>query len=184
MNRIACRFNKAIEQLDSIFYEASIETNEKKKEVLLSYLIIKLHDQWNTRCRQIILESYSHSVGRMTKYLRSHWGRRPMNNSWELDWHVPNNAIRAARLLDVPDLIQIQNAFGAVLYIEDIRWTRNAIVHNMPVSFAKFKTMTLSKYFMTNRQPHTLPLEINPHTGNTIYEDWCNDLSSALSYAL
>ncbi len=150
----------------------------------MSYIVIKLHDQWNYRSRQIVLQSYGHSETRMIEYLRNNWARRPMDIGWEPDWHIPSNAIRAARLLNVPDLIQIQDALGAVIYIEDIRWTRNAIVHNIPTSFTKYRNMALNKYLLSNMTPFNLPLERNPYTGNSIYEDWCSDLKNALRFAL
>jgi hypothetical protein len=184
VNHAALRFNKILDRLDALFLEASETQDMRNKELLLSYMIIKLHDQWNYRSRQIVLKSFGHSEGRMMEYLRNNWGIRPRDNSWEPDWHIPNNTIRAATLLNIPDLAQVQDALGAVIYIDDIRWTRNAIVHNIPASFAKYRNMTLSKYHLLNAMPFLLPMERNPITGNSIYEDWCDDLKNALRYAL
>lgn len=184
MNPPALRFSVVLDRLDSIFLKASSTADMLEKELFLSYLIVKLHDQWNFRSRQIILRSFGRSEGIMMKQLRNIWGRRAMDIGWEPDWHIPNNAIRAGRLLNVPDLVQIQNALGAVTYIDDIRWARNAIVHNIPTSFKKYKAMTLSKYRINNISPCFLPMELNPSTGNTIYEDWCLELKTALRFAL
>jgi hypothetical protein len=174
-----------LNRLDVLFREASATAELRKKEILLSYLVIKLHDQWNFRSRQIVQISYGKSEGAMVSFLRDNWStRRRMSARWEPDWHMPNNTIRAGRLLHIPNLFRLQNALGAVTYIDDIRWTRNAIVHNIPSSFGQYYTMTLSKYYLTNIEPSFLPLETNPNTGNTIYEDWCTDLRTALYIAL
>lgn len=171
MNHAALRFNRVLDRLDNIFYKASSSVDMREKELLLSYLVIRLHDQWNFRSRQIVLQSFGRSPRKMMNLLRQSWGRRVMDHGWEPDWHVPSNAIRAGRLLNIPDLTQVQNALGAVTYIDDVRWTRNAIVHNIPTSFNKYKKMALSKYQVADISPYLLPMEFNPATGNTIYED-------------
>jgi len=185
VNRPAVRFDAMLSRLDDLFHEASTTVELTKKEILLSYLVIKLHDQWNFRSRQVVQISYGKSQKKMIEFLRYHWStRKRMNAGWEPDWHIPNNAIRAGRLLNIPNLSQVQNALGAVTYIDDIRWTRNAIVHNIPTSFSRFHSMTLRKYFLSNIKPSFLPLEMNPITGNSLYEDWCTDLRNALHIAL
>jgi hypothetical protein len=185
VNRPAVRFDAMLNRLDNLFHEAATTLDLKRKEILLSYLVIKLHDQWNFRSRQVVQISYGKSSKKMIEFLRYNWSaRRHMNAGWEPDWHIPTNAIRAGKLLNIPNLSQVQNALGAITYIDDVRWTRNAIVHNLPTSFSKFHSMTLSKYFLSNIQPSFLPLERNPFTGNSIYEDWCTDLRDALHTAL
>jgi len=185
MNRPALRFEAVLRQLDEIFHEASVATEVKDQRVLLSYLVFKIHDQWNFRSRQIVLIGYGKSEKRMIKFLRSHWSpRKIMDAGWEPDWHIPTNTIRAGRLLNIPKLGQLQGALGAVTTVDDIRWTRNAIVHNIPAAFNKYHAMTLSKYLVFKTEPALLPLETNPQTGHSIYEDWCSDLLSALRIAL
>jgi hypothetical protein len=148
-------------------------------------IVLKLHDQWNYRCRQIVQESFGRSEKMMLKILQAGWStRRPMNSYWEPDWHIPSNAIRAATILNVPALNQITNAIGAVTYIDDIRWTRNAIAHNIPVSFRKYRTMALSNYHFRDLMPYELPIQLNFSTGQSIYEDWCEQLYIALKNAL
>ena len=90
----------------------------------------------------------------------------------------------AAELLSVPDLLQIQSAIGAVTYADDISWTRNAIVHNSPAAFSRYERMALEKYLVRDIMPYRLPLETNAVTGNSIYEDWCDELKTALQLAL
>ncbi len=120
----------------------------------------------------------------MMKDLRQLWStKRHMDYTWEPDWHITTNTIRAAELLNVTGLPQIQNALGAVTYIDDVRWTRNAIVHNIPQSFFKFKNMALNKYHLKNISPFEIILQTNPKTGNTVYQDWCDELSIALTNA-
>jgi hypothetical protein len=170
--RAALRFEAVLRFLDGLFLEASATSDSVHKEVLLSYVVIKLHDQWNFRSRQIIHLSYGKSQAKMMNYLRRNWSpRKNMNKSWEPDWHIPGNTIRAGRLLNIPNLAKVQNALGAGIYVDDIRWTRNAIVHNIPLSYGKFRSMCLRRYFVRNISPSDLPLEINPVSGNTIYQD-------------
>ena len=183
MNKPALRFAQVIRKLDSVFREASALVDENRREQLLSYVVLKIHDQWNFRCRQIVFESFGRSEKQMSETLRGRWGRSAMSTGWEPDWHIPDVAIRAARILNVPDFVSIQNALGAVTVIEDVRWTRNAIAHNIPVSFIKFRKMALSKYRIRNVMPYRLILEPNPVSGNTIYEDWCAELVGALQVA-
>lgn len=104
-----------------------------------------------------------------------------MNAGWEPDWHVPANAIRAARLLGVQRLSDIQNALGAVTKIEEVRRTRNAIVHNIPASFQKYRTIVRNNYGQINIPPYDILFQRNQATGRTIYEDWCDDLLQAIS---
>jgi len=184
MNRPALRFAEVIERLDKLVQEASTAQDEKHKEILLSFVVVKLHDQWNFRSRQIVLESFGRSEEAMTETIRRNWGITVRDKGFEPDWHIPSNTIKAACLLKVPDLTQIQDAIGSVIYIDDIRWTRNAIAHNIPTSFTKYRQMTLSKYQIQDVMPYRLPLETNAETGNSIYEDWCNELGNALRFAL
>jgi len=185
VNRPALRFDAVLNRLDALFLEASATGEVTRSEIILSYLVIKLHDQWNFRSRQIVQASSGQSEKKMMNILRHKWSpKKNIAADWEPDWHIPNCAICAAKLLNIPNFSQLQDALGAVTYIEDIRRTRNAIVHNVPGAFTKFRSMTLSKYFLSNIEPCFLPLEINPHTGRSIYGDWCADLRAALQIAL
>jgi hypothetical protein len=110
--------------------------------------------------------------------------RKKMDKNWEPDWHIPNVSIRAAKILALPNYITLQNVFGAITCIDDIRWTRNAIVHNIPCSYQKYKEMALNKYRITNVEPAYLLQEVNPKTGNTIYQDWCTEIINVLNIAM
>jgi|GEM_PF-3051390 len=184
MNKPALRFIATIKKLDTIFKDATSSSDIVKKELYYSFIIIKIHDQWNYRSRQIVIQDSGRKESEATNYLRLKWGRKKMDNYWEPDWHIPANAIRAARLLNVPNLSNIQNALGAVTCIDDIRWTRNAVVHNIPTSFEKYNNMLLRNYHIVKVPPYSLLNEINPLTGNTIYEDWSNELKIALCNAI
>ncbi len=181
MNRSAIRFKTVLNYLDNVFIKASHCTDQKEQEILCSFIIIRLHDQWNFRSRQVVLDNYSKSESCMINFLRSNWGRRQMDVGWEPDWHIPSNAIRAARLLDVKCFSDIQNALGSVTKIDEVRWTRNAIVHNVPTSFQKYRTIVRNNYGEVGIEPHKILFHRNPTTGKTIYEDWCQDLVNAIS---
>jgi len=185
MNRVALRFACSIRKLDEIYRKAVFTPDEVDREILLSFLVIKLHDQWNFRSRQIVLESFGKAEGTMTEYLRTHWSnRKPMDIGWEPDWHIPTNAIRAATLLGVPGVVRITNALGAVTVIEDIRWTRNAIAHNIPTSFSKYHSKITRRRSLGALMPYRLPTETNPASGRSFYEDWCDELYNAISIAI
>ncbi|NJM11556.1 MAG: hypothetical protein HC889_06445 [Synechococcaceae cyanobacterium SM1_2_3] len=118
---------------------------------------------------------------KMMEILRRNWSaKKKMHIDWEPDWHIPNNAIRAGRLLNIPNLPRVQDALGSVTYIDDIRWTRNAIVHNIPIAYGKYRDMSLRKYYIRDIAPSLLPLETNPASGNSVYQDWCDELRNAL----
>jgi hypothetical protein len=181
MNHPTLRFMDTLERLDRVFVECNLLTDEKRKEILLSWLVVKLHDQWNYRTRQVVLTSFGQSERVMLEILRTKWSiNKPMPNNWEPDWHMPQVAIRAATLLNVPDIGQIQYALGAVTIIDDLRCARNAIVHNIPAAYAKYRNMVLSKYGLRNIPPHLFSCATNPNTGNTLYEEWCDELTTAL----
>ena len=185
MNKPSLRFDGVIAKLDTIFRYGNSSLSEVEREKAFSFILIKLHDQWNFRLRQIILLDSKLTEKKMMEILRYSWSNtRTMDRYWEPDWHIASNTIRAGRLLNVPNIIGIQNSIGAVTYIDDIRWTRNAVVHNIPSSFLRYRNMTLNKYNIRNVMPYQLLNQINPITNNTIYEDWCTELSIALKNAL
>ena len=181
MNRVAIRFEAGLKLLDNLFIKAANCTDPKEREILCSFIIIKLHDQWNFRSRQIVLENYGKSETNMIEFLRSNWSRKRMGAGWEPDWHIPANAIRAASLLGVARLADIQNALGSVTKIDEVRWTRNAIVHNIPTSFQKYRTIVRNNYGQVGIAPHDILFLRNSASGKTIYEDWCNELTQAIS---
>lgn len=119
----------------------------------------------------------------MLASLRESWATKKMHSSWEPDWHIPANTIRAATLLNVPHIATIDAALGAVTFVDDLRWTRNAIVHNVPMAFSKYRAVALNRYALVNVPPHQFIAETNPISGRSLYEDWCEELSLALELA-
>lgn len=184
MNRPAQRFTEAIERFDRLVQEASMTQDEQKKEILLSFVVFRLHDEWNLQSCQIVLESYGEPEEEMREFLRHNWGEKTQKEDWELAWHVPGQAIRAAELLNVPDLVRIRNAIGSVTCADHLCWTRNAIVHSSSAALSRYKRMVLEKYLLRDVVPYRLPLETNMTTGNSIYGDWCDELGGALQLAL
>lgn len=184
MNRPAQRFMEAVERFDRLVQEASMTQDEEKKEILLSFVVFKLHDQWNFQSCQIVLESYGGSEQEMREFLQRNWGKKPQGEDWEIAWHVPKDAIRAAQLLNVPDFVQIRDSIGSVTCADDLCWTRNAIVHSGPVALARYEEMALNKYLLRDVVPCGLLLETNARSGNLIYGEWCDELGGALRLAL
>jgi hypothetical protein len=185
MNKPTIRFMAAIKHMNKLFSYSALETDISKKEAVLSFITIKLHDQWNFRCRQLVLLGYGRTQTEMLKKLRKIWSSsKVMDNNWEPDWHIPSNSIRAAKLLSARNMVSIQNALGSITCIDDIRWTRNAIVHNIPNSYIKYKAMTQLKYGLKNIEPYNLILQYDHHINKTIYQYWCEEILNALKYAI
>ena len=184
MNRPAQQFKEATERLDRLVREASVTEDEEMREVLLTFVVIKLHDQWDLESYQIVLKSYGRSDQEMIESLRYSWGQKPQKKDWKIAWHAPVEAIRAAEKLNVPDFVQIRDALGSVTCADDLSWTRNAIVHSASTELSRYKGMALDKYFLQDVAPYRLPIETNAATGNLIYEDWRNELGIALQLAL
>jgi len=186
MNKPAIRFEQLLRRLDELFRLALRVTRSPYREIFLSLIVVKLHDQWNFRSRQIILFSYKKSEKAMLEYLRKNWKtpRGVMDNSWEPYWHIPRESIRAGTILRIGNLSKVQDSFGAVMCVDELRWTRNAIVHNNPKAFGKYRETILNQYKLKNIPPHEIITYRNPKTGNTIYEDWSHELLLALSAAI
>jgi hypothetical protein len=184
MNGPALRFMEVTKRLDKLVQEALKMQDEERKEILLSFVLFRLLDEWGVQSCRIVLESYGGAEAAMRESLRHSWGTKPQKEDWEPSWHVPEKAMRAAELLGVPDLDRIQGTIGSVIYADDLRCTRNAVVHSGPVALGRYEEMALDRYLLRNIVPYGMPLQTNYRTGKPIYEDWCDELQDALQLAL
>jgi hypothetical protein len=170
----------------------------------LCFAVIKLHDQWNYRSREIVLLSCIGNCHTLTgkrlarstilsglceplAYLRENWAshtHKNMGSSWEPDWHVPSNTIRAASMLRCCNVAEIQNAFGAITIIEDVRNTRNVIVHALPKTFIKYKETQKRHYIGNKVEPIDFVLYRLEGTGPLMIDYWMDQMQQCFKAAI
>jgi len=154
--RISGRFDQACAFIDRrIAYALKLDASDSIIATsIISFCVIKLHDQWNARCRELIIKSAMGNYRTLTgtilskstaiyplQELRNRWSsRRTMDISWEPDWHVPAVSERAARLLNISNYNTVSNAISALTIIDELRWTRNAIAHELPRTYRMFRS--------------------------------------------
>lgn len=165
---------------------------------IIAFCVIKLHDQWNARCRELILKSAlgncSTLSGRMLpgstsinplQQLRNTWSpRKAMDVSWEPEWHVPAVSERAARLLNIANYSTVANAISAITVIEDLRWTRNSMVHELPRTYRMFRVAQLMRFNPAKYCPSDYAVQRIPGTINLIIDGWMDELKLALRAAI
>ena len=175
-----------------------IKDNPVEANWLISYSVIKLHDQWNARCREIVIKScqggYRTKRGTLLSrsvkenpldYLRNNWARTTvMGSNWEPDWHIPSNTIRAASLLNVQNLAEIQNALGAITVIDELRWTRNAMVHQLPHTFGQYRLISNNRSLSHITEPANLAIHRDVTSQKLIIDIWEEELTIALNAAI
>ncbi len=205
LGKIAQRFRRARSHIDRLVAHAlRVRASDFLHfDALINSAIILLHDQWNARCRELVIKSslggYRTIRGSTIpkaptvrtavdplKFLRSNWTVRPGNNmqpSWEPDWHVPATSIRAADKLQIANYTTVANALGAISIIDDLRWTRNAVAHKLPHTMGLFKGVQLRLLGRTIRYPSMLPTERQGVTGPLLIDAWMNDIETCLILA-
>jgi hypothetical protein len=198
--KISYRFEQACSFIDNkMTYALSIYlTNPVIAESLISFCVVKLHDQWNARCRELITKSalgnyrtLSGSVLPRTaktnplQQLRNVWSsKKAMDASWEPDWHVPNVSVRAADLLKIRNYDTVANAISALTLVDDLRWTRNVVVHELPRTYYKFRTIQSTKFNPPIFCAPAYVVQRIPGTTNLIIDSWMNELKLALRAAI
>jgi hypothetical protein len=194
------RFDKQCSEINYFVRKALRHRPNRTRafKVYTAHAVIKLHDAWASRCRELIVKSSiggyqtlsgisltrSAVLGRSidpVAWLRDNWTTKRMSNTWEPDWHLPDQAIRAARLLGVANYVTIMNGLGAITITNQVRFTRNALVHSLPVIFGRYRD-----------QIHTLGLPHNTdlydfiymridHTGVMFIDDWMDKMKLCLT---
>jgi len=201
LGKISARFEKICFAIDKrIEYALKIySSNDVISKSIISFCVIKLHDQWNARCRELILKSamgnYKTLSGRILprsatinplQQLRKTWStRKSMEVSWEPDWHVPNVSVRAAQLLRIANYNEVSNAISALTIIDDLRWTRNAIAHELPLTYQMFHNNQSARFGPPRYSPSDYAIQRIPRTPNIIIIDnWITELKLALRAAV
>jgi hypothetical protein len=118
------------------------------------------------------------------EYLRLHWGRRRMDPSWEPDWHVPSVSIRAARLLGNNNVASLTTGLGAITIVDQVRFARNVVCHNLPSIWSQFNAMTLNTQFRKYKNVEDYITDIYQGTYIPVLEYWIVEFRTALALAL
>lgn len=198
--RIIHRFDQACSALDhKLNYALTLyPTNHVIAESVIAYCVIKLHDQWNARCRELIVKSalgnYRTLSGMVLprtvradplQSLRNVWARnKAMDLSWEPDWHVPAVSVRAAGLLGIANYQTVANAISAVTVVDGLRWTRNAIVHELPRTYQMFRGIQCGWFNPPTFSPLNYAVQRIPGTTDLIIDSWMNELKLSLRAAV
>jgi hypothetical protein len=198
--RITGRFEQACLSLDQkVAYALTIyPLNPVIAKSIIAFCIIKLHDQWNTRCRELILKSALGNCKTLSgttlprsvtdnpvQKLRNVWSRnKPMDASWEPDWHVPAVSVRAADLLGIANYQTVANAISAVTVVDSLRRTRNVIAHELPRTYQMFRNIQSGWFNPPSYCPTDYAIQRIPGTADLIIEGWMNELKLALRAAI
>lgn len=198
--RIACRFEQACLALDQkVAYALTLyPSNPVIAKSIIAYCIIKLHDQWNSRCRELILKSALGNCRTLSgtllpratpinpvQKLRNIWSRnKPMDVSWEPDWHVPAVSVRAATLLGIANSQTVTNAISAVTIVDSLRWTRNVVTHELPRTYKMFRKIQSSLFNPPSLCPSDYVIQRIPGTTDLIIDIWMDEMKLALRAAI
>jgi hypothetical protein len=171
-------------------------------DALIERVVIGLHDSFALAARNIILDSATGKnvtrTGRqLTRtgalvgfaspldFLRHRWAHnKKMQNSWEPDWFMPDNSIRAATLLQVANEVEITNGLGALININRLRATRNTIVHCLPNTWQRFRDLNDLLGFHPMRLPSDLVISYDPNTQNRYIDDWGAEIEDSIVIAI
>lgn len=198
--KVAAGFERACDRIDSrvTFALALPPEQVLVKRFIVSMCVVKLHDQWNVRCREIILKS---AIGRhrtlsgvsLHRVVRDHpierlrrcWSnKKPMDSSWEPDWHMPAVSARAASLLKIQNETTVTNAITAITTIEELRWTRNAIAHELPRSYEMFRKIMSNRVVSGKCCPADFAVRRLENSTDLVIDAWIKELKLALRAAI
>lgn len=197
--RISGRFDQACASIDRrIAYALKLDASDALiAGSIISFCVIKLHDQWNARCRELIIKSAMGNHRTLTgtilpksipinplQQLRKSWARRPMSNTWEPDWHVPAVSDRAARLLGISNYNTVSNAITALTIIDELRWARNAITHELPHTYQTFRNIQSVRFIPPSYCPSDYAVQRIQGSPDLIIDLWMTELKLALRAAI
>lgn len=169
-----------------------------EREAVVEHAIIRLHDCWSNRVRQLIVLSaigghISRSGRRLPRVtrlparrspvhqIRHIWTGKIMSDSWEPKWYAPADATRCAQLLGVANLVEIAGGLGASLRADELRTVRNLVAHRVPHAWQRFRKATSS--MPPNCNAIDFVTSIDTATGLPVMSTWVLDLTSALHAA-
>jgi hypothetical protein len=178
---------------------ASANFTPGDREAIVEHAIIRLHDAWAVRVRQLIVLSAigghvtasGNVLGRATNLdcrlspvhqVRLLWTTRPMDSTWEPKWYDPAEAIRSARLLGVRNFLELSAGLGATLQARELRTVRNLIAHRVPNAWQKFRT--LARNHPPTASPALYTTAPHPQSGLSPLSTWVADLTTTLRAAV
>lgn len=162
--------------------------------------VVVLQDAWAVACRAIVLnsaegEAFTRKGHRLLRSpilsrdkrpmdeLRKKWRNdKEMPKSWEPNWHIPKDAIRAADLLQVVNCSTIVGGLGAAIHVDKLRCVRNVIAHSFPDTWKKLKALQRQMGYRTPLSPSDFVLSRGSHgTGLRLLDQWYQDMEYALN---
>jgi hypothetical protein len=179
-----------------------LRTTEKMlSDAVVASVVISVHDLWASAARSVVLQSATGNtitrtgrhLPRVTTlcgyngpmdFLRSNWSSKRMARSWEPDWFIPQNAIRAATLLRVANEMEITNGFGASTAPDPLRITRNVIAHSLPNTWQRFRNLNNQMGMSPMKSPADFVLSFKPRTGSRYIQDWIDEIEIAITIAI
>lgn len=189
-------FDRVVGRLTLLIRQAADpSTSASNREALSEYALLKLHDAWAFRCRQIVLrtaaggitDAHNRIIPRAThlplgvnplQYLRSNWGRSTMGRSWEPDWFIPGATIRAAGLLGNANLASISAGIGASFAAAEVRTVRNLIAHSLPNTWRRFRDLSIPRHGVV--PPQQVILFVDIVSGTNQFSRWAADMRASI----
>jgi hypothetical protein len=118
-------------------------------------------------------------------WLRNNWTtKKRMPPNWEPDWHVPGQAIRAAQILKVDNFTTMFNALSAITITDQLRYTRNAIVHALPATYKMYRKTVIGLGIPRDTKPVDFVYYRIGSTGPMLIDHWISELTLCLSAAI
>jgi hypothetical protein len=167
-------------------------------EAVVSSVLIGFHDSWSGRCREIVIKS---ALGNTTtrrglllsrttalrgyssplEFLRHKWAfTKTMDRSWEPDWFLPQNSIRAAKLLVVANENEITNGLGASLIPERLRVARNVVAHSLPNTWKRLRDLHTSLGVPPMLRPADFVMSYSAQSGRRLIHEWLDEIEISI----
>jgi len=201
--RVKSRFDSCCLKVDGLIKSGITYSISDKIafETHVLYAVIKLHDYWCSSCRQLLVLSCAGGNSTASgvvlpraanlppgeepvTWLRRNWTAKKMSNSWEPDWHIPFQCMRAAKLLGVANYTTVIDALGALTLIDHLRIIRNTIVHSLPVTYLPYRKLLSSGGHYKNTDIVNYVLGRDVGTSQFVIHTWIDELQLCLAAAV
>lgn len=196
--RIRLAFESDAEQIAAAVRMGLAQTDPIDQRSQIEWAIVRLHDAWAFRCRQLV--KWSAVGGSLTRSgvvlaratnlqsresfiaaVRRHWTpNKVMGKQWEPKWYDPGEATRVCSLLGVQNSNEISMGLGASAFCDEVRIVRNAVVHSLGNTWGKYRTLKAPQPLLD--PPHTYATAFSSTMRSRI-NDWISDFRDALTVA-
>ena len=191
LSRVCQSFDKDISSIKRVLRKSVSTASIDQPSV--EWAILKLHDCWAFRCRQLIRASalggcITRSGGTLPKasnlkcresflsFIRKNWThKKVMDSNWEPKWYDPSQAARVCSILDVANENEICFGLGASVCCNEIRIVRNVIAHSLGNTWYKYRELEKPNPV----DPYEFALAIQPNLKSR-FTDWITDLQNSL----